>query len=113
MSNEQKHNPYGAPAVPDAAPQITVDEVRQKCPAASREEVDNIRAILAKRHADVDGFLDSPGFQRLPFLEQEFLRIQRDSLRACLIATNLQAEVIAQTTPAKPPAEPAAAPERK
>lgn len=84
----------------DATPEITVEGVRATCPAASPDSLAAFREAISKRHEEIDGFLESPGFKALPFLEQEFLRIQRDGLRTVLVGANLQAELIAQTTPA-------------
>lgn len=85
----------------DTVPEITVERVRATCSAASPDALATFREVISKRHEDIDGFLESPGFKTLPFLEQEFLRIQRDGLRTVLVAANLQAElIVAQTTPA-------------
>lgn len=83
-----------------------VAEIREKHPAADPKALDEFRAALGTRHEVVDKFLDTEDYKALPFLEQEFLRIQRDAIRAVLVAANLQAECIAQTTP-KPEAQPA------
>ena len=87
----------------DATPEATVEGVRATCPAASSDALATFREAIAKRHEEIDGFLESPGFKVLSFLEQEFLRIQRDGLRTVLVAANLQAELIAQTSAPEEP----------
>ena len=87
----------------DATPEVTVEGVRATCPAASSDALATFREAIAKRHEEIDGFLESPGFKVLSFLEQEFLRIQRDGLRTVLVAANLQAELIAQASAPEEP----------
>jgi len=75
-----------------------VAEVRDSNEAANPKALDEFRIALGRRHEAVDKFLDTDAFKELPFLEQEFIRIQRDAIRAVLVASNLQAECIAQTS---------------
>lgn len=77
------------------APETGAD-VRAANPAADPKKLDEFRRALAQRHGEIDSFLDTEQFKKLPFLEQEFIRIQRDAIRTVLVAANLQAECIAQ-----------------
>lgn len=91
-----------APEKPEKPAEKTVADVRKELKAADPESVNAFRNAIAARHAELDAALASDDLGRLPFLEQEFIRIQRDAVRAMLVAANLQAEVIAQTAePAK------------
>ena len=80
-------------------PPVTLEQVRGTVLAANIESLDKFRAVLGERHELLDAFLESPSYHVVPFLEREFIRIQRDAIRAALVAANLQAEVI-QHTPA-------------
>ena len=96
----EQQDPYKAPE-PVEAPteepkQKTREQVRHEYPAAKRDALDAFRSAVASRHAERCALLETEDVKLLPFLEQEFIRIQRDAVRAVLVAANLQAECIAQ-----------------
>ena len=98
----EQQDPYKVPETPapenKEEPKRTVETVRAEQPAADPKALDAFRAEVARRHAELDVILASEDIKFLPFLEQEFIRIQRDALRAVLVAANLQAECIVQSS---------------
>lgn len=98
----EQQDPYKAPETPapenKEEPKRTVETVRAERPAANPKLLDDFRVGIARRHTELDTILGAEDVKLLPFLEQEFIRIQRDALRAVLVAANLQAECIAQNT---------------
>ena len=94
-----------------------VKALRQVTPALTKEAIDRFRTTAADRHNQLDQLMaNQQQYDRLPFIEREMVRIQRDGLRAMLTAVNIQAEVLAQLeaqqaqqapAPAEAPAAPA------
>lgn len=94
-----------------------VKALRQVTPALTKEAIDRFRTAAADRHNQLDQLMaNQQQYDRLPFIEREMVRIQRDGLRAVLTAVNIQAEVLAQLeaqqapAPAEAPAAPAEQP---
>lgn len=82
-----------------------VEALRQVTPALTKEAIDQFRTAAADRHNQLDQLMaNQQQYDRLPFIEREMVRIQRDGLRAVLTAVNIQAEVLAQLEAQKAPA---------
>lgn len=108
MSHEESEQPKPAnPADPSAGRPAPIPEnatpgtsekpgAMRGNPAVNGESLDAFRNVLAARHNEINTFMESDDFNKVGFLEQELLRIQRDGIRSVLVAANLQSLYIAR-----------------